>query len=155
MAPVKKQSAPKKTAVKKAAAGRRATKMSAEHKAALARGREATRAVRAYLDALEAGRPKRGRKRSPESIQKQLDDIAILIRDASAFERLNLLAETERLRTSLEQLAPGPDLGPLRKAFIANARAYGEAKGISYASWRGAGVSAEDLKAAGITRANS
>jgi hypothetical protein len=140
---------------KKKTRARRSNKMSDDHKAALAKGREASRAVRQYLDALEASKPKRGRKRSPESIQKQLDEIEIELAGATAFERLNLLAETERLQTSLDQLAPGLDLGPLRRAFIKWARVYGEAKGISYATWRAAGVSAEDLKAAKITRANT
>jgi hypothetical protein len=40
--------------------------MTTEHKEALAKGREAGRAVREYLAALEATRPKRGRKVTPE-----------------------------------------------------------------------------------------
>jgi hypothetical protein len=44
------------------------------------------------------------------------------------------------------------DLSDLRKGFVAHAKAYGERKNISYGTWRSAGVSAEDLKAAGITR---
>lgn len=139
-------------AAKKPSPRRRTTKMSQDHKDALAKGREASRAVRAYLDALEANKPKRGRRRSPQSIQKRLDDIEHELADASAFQRLNLLAEAERLQTSLDQLAPGADLGPLRRGFVKWARTYGEAKGISYATWRAAGVSAEDLKAAKITR---
>src|ERR1700689_982496 len=47
------------------------TPMSQAHKEALAIGREEGRAVRRYLEALEAHRPKRGRKRSQETIQKQ------------------------------------------------------------------------------------
>ena len=46
--------------------------MSDDHKAALAAGRNEGRAVRRYLEALEAHKPKRGRKRTPESIQKRL-----------------------------------------------------------------------------------
>ena len=38
--------------------------MSDEHKAALAEGRAQGRAVRAYLEALEANKPRRGRKRT-------------------------------------------------------------------------------------------
>jgi hypothetical protein len=43
--------------------------MSKQHKAALAVGRAEGLAVRRYLDALEAHKPKRGRKRTPESIE--------------------------------------------------------------------------------------
>ena len=42
--------------------------MSDSHKAALAEGREQGRAVRRYLEALEAHKLKRGRKRTQESI---------------------------------------------------------------------------------------
>jgi hypothetical protein len=38
----------------------------------------------------------------------------------------------------------------LRKKIIKHAAGYGERKGISYAAWRSAGVSAQDLKDAGI-----
>ena len=46
--------------------------MSVEHKAALAEGRRQGAAVRNYLEALEQHRPKRGRKRTSESIRKRL-----------------------------------------------------------------------------------
>src|SRR5680860_433016 len=55
------------------------TKMSTEHKAALAEGRANGRAVREYLEALEATKPKRGRKRTPESVKKRLDAIGIAL----------------------------------------------------------------------------
>src|SRR5215212_7548473 len=43
-----------------------------EHKAAMAQGRTESRAVSAYLEALESHKPKRGRKRTPDSINKRL-----------------------------------------------------------------------------------
>ena len=46
--------------------------MSDSHKAALALGRDEGRSVRRYLEALEAHKPRRGRKRTPESIKKRL-----------------------------------------------------------------------------------
>jgi hypothetical protein len=49
--------------------------MSVEHKQALAVGREESRAVRRYLEALEAHKPKRGRKRTAEGIQSRLRQI--------------------------------------------------------------------------------
>jgi hypothetical protein len=49
--------------------------MSDDHKAALAEGREQGRAVRRYLEALDARRPKRGRRRSEESMRKRLEAI--------------------------------------------------------------------------------
>ena len=52
------------------------TPMSAAHKEALAEGREQSRVVRDYLDALEAHKPKRGRKRTTESVKKNLTEQA-------------------------------------------------------------------------------
>ena len=55
---------------------KQARQMSDDHKAALAEGRSQGRAVRVYLEALAANKPKRGRKRTPDSITKRLDAIA-------------------------------------------------------------------------------
>jgi hypothetical protein len=49
--------------------------MSAGHKQALAVGREDSRAVRQYLEALQSHKPKRGRKRTSESVRARLDQI--------------------------------------------------------------------------------
>ena len=49
--------------------------MTDEHKAALAEGRAQGRAVRAYLEALETNKPKRGRKRSPASMRTRIEAI--------------------------------------------------------------------------------
>ena len=49
--------------------------VTAEHKAAMAIGRNESRSVRLYLEALTANRPKRGRKRTAESIAKRLASI--------------------------------------------------------------------------------
>ncbi len=59
-------------AKKATAAKKQQRTMSDEHKAALAQGREQGRLVRRYLEALESHRPKRGRRRTPESIAKRL-----------------------------------------------------------------------------------
>ena len=48
--------------------------MTDEHKAALERGRAEGRVVRDYLEALRNSKPKRGRKRTPESIKARSDE---------------------------------------------------------------------------------
>jgi hypothetical protein len=128
--------------------------MSTAHKAALSDGRQASRAVRAYLDALETTRPKRGRKLDPDLVRKRVAEIDTKIKAASAFEKLNLLADRDALLGKLAGTRDSVpfDLVGLRKEFAKHAAAYGDRKGISYATWRAAGVSAEDLKAAGIRR---
>ena len=49
--------------------------MTDDHKSALAMGRTEGRAVRAYLEALDTSRPKRGRKRTTASISARLERI--------------------------------------------------------------------------------
>lgn len=127
--------------------------MSAEHKAALAEGREQGRAVRSYLEALEANRPKRGRKRTAETITKRLSRIEHELEGADAVRRLTLVQERLDLQDELETLGQESNLEEVEQAFIEAAAPYGARKGISYAAWREAGVSAAVLRQAGITRA--
>ncbi len=126
--------------------------MSDEHKAALAEGRVQGAAVRAYLEALELHRPKRGRKRTPESIKKKLDEIEVEIENASGVQRLDMLQSRRDLQTELESLEAGVDLTELEARFVEVAAAYGQRKGIEYATWREFGVSAAVLKSAGVGR---
>ena len=63
-------------------------KMTNEHKQALAEGRAEGRAVKAYLDALEQQKPRRGRKRTADSIGKRLTAIEAQLADASSLHRL-------------------------------------------------------------------
>jgi hypothetical protein len=128
--------------------------MTAEHKAALAKGREQANAVRAYLEALEANKPKRGRKRTPESIAKRVAAIDVQYETAGSLTALQLLQERKNLEAELAAMRgkAGPDIDKLRRAFVKNARAYGAAKGIEHATWREIGVPADVLRDAGITR---
>src|ERR1700722_5026910 len=69
------EATPAKAAPAKAApAPKRSSRrpLTTEHKAALGAGREQGRVVRRYLETLERNRPKRGRRRTPESIKRQL-----------------------------------------------------------------------------------
>src|SRR4051794_29067096 len=124
--------------------------MSAEHKEALAVGREQGRAVRRYLEALEAHKPKRGRKRTSESMQKRLDTIEDKLQTADPLTRVQLIQERMDLQAELSTKQDAVDLKELEEAFVAAARPYGERKGISYAAWREAGGDAALLKKAGV-----
>jgi hypothetical protein len=126
--------------------------MTDEHKAALAEGRAQGRAGRAYLEALEAHKPKRGRKRTPESMRTRLGVIDSTIDDADPMARLQMTQERMDLIAALEAAEQTVDLTELEDAFAAAAKAYGSRKGISYAAWREVGVSAAVLKRAGIGR---
>lgn len=126
--------------------------MTPEHKAALERGRAEGRVVREYLEALRNSKPKRGRKRTPDSIGKRLAAIEGELADASAIDELQLVQERRDLTNELESMGSSVDIAALEQAFVGVAKAYGERKGISYASWREVGVAAATLAGAGITR---
>jgi len=128
-------------------------KMTDEHKQALAVGRAEGRMVRAYLEALESTRPKRGRKRTKESIGRRLERIDAELEAADPLKRLQLTQERIDLSEELEGMDSGVDLTDLENDFVRVARGYAERKGISYAAFRQIGVPASVLKQAGITRA--
>ncbi len=134
------------------AAKRGPKKMTDEHLAKLDQGRAEGRAVRLYLEALRESKPKRGRKRTPESIAKQLADIEAKLPEASAIEELKLVQDRRDLQAELASMGTGIDLTELEAEFVKVAKAYADRKKISYSSWREVGVSAAVLKQAGITR---
>jgi len=126
--------------------------MSNAHKAALAEGREQGRAVRRYLEALEATKPRRGRKRSPAKMEKRLIAIDEALATADPLSRVHLVQERLDLQAHLANGENQIDLSALEAEFIDAAASYGERKGISYTAWREVGVEPRVLKAAGISR---
>ncbi|MHB8681482.1 MAG: hypothetical protein ACYDA2_05230 [Acidimicrobiales bacterium] len=131
---------------------RRRPPMSVEHKQALARGREEGRAVRRYLEAIEHQRPRRGRRRTPDSIAKRLAVVEQQLAAADPLSRLHLLQEHADLEAELNRLRAADDIAALEKAFVKVAKDYGARKGIAYNAWRAAGVPAQVLAKAGISR---
>lgn len=128
--------------------------MSSDHKEALAVGRAEGRAIRAYLEALESNRPKRGRKRTKESIKARLETLAEQLETADPLKRLQLAQEELDLTEELERMDQGTDLNELEDEFVKVAKSYASRKGISYAAFREVGVPASVLKEAGISRAD-
>jgi hypothetical protein len=126
--------------------------MTPEHKAALAEGRTEGRAVKAYLEALDKNRPRRGRKRTPDSVKKRLVAIESELDGASPILKLQLIQERMDLGRELAMLDTKVDVSALEAAFVKSAGTYAERKGISYAAWRELGVSADVLKKANISR---
>jgi uncharacterized protein YicC (UPF0701 family) len=127
--------------------------MTDEHKAALAAGRTESRIVKNYLDGLETNRPKRGRKRTADSIKKRLAEIEASLADADPLSRLNLVQERMDLQEELETMGTKVDITALEDEFARVARSYSSRRGISYAAWREIGVEPAVLKKAGLTRA--
>lgn len=155
----KKATAAKKTAAKKRTATRapKAAKrtMSADHKAKLAQGRNESRVVSRYLEAISVGKGKRGRKRTPESISMQITKIDREIAAASAIRRLELTQKRSDLDSERQRLTARVDFSGVEKEFVKVAKSYANRTGISYGSFRRVGVPAEVLKRAGVGRARS
>ncbi len=111
-------------------------------------------AVRDYLKALEQNAPRRGRRRTPESVERQLAVLEGEMEGTSVTKRLALIQQRIDLEADLETLqqAGSVDLSVLEAGFATHAAAYGGRRGISYAAWREIGVSSATLKSAGIRR---
>ncbi len=126
--------------------------MTDEHKTALAKGRAEGRAVKEYLEALVASKPKRGRRRTPDSIGKRLQAITTESETANPLIRLQLVQERMNLEAELEAMSHTFDMSKLEAAFVGVAASYGDRKGISFAAWREIGVDTAVLRKAGIGR---
>jgi len=125
---------------------------SATHKDALARGRRESRAINRYLGALDTGPGKRGRKRTPTSIDARLARIAAGFKSASHLQQLELIQERMNLEVEKVKLGVKADLTALEKEFVAVAKSFASRRGISHAAFRAKGVPAEVLAKAGIRR---
>jgi hypothetical protein len=142
--------AQKKTPSKRVAKKRH---MSDAHKAALAVGRDQGRLVRRYIEALEATKPKRGRKRTAETVAKRLIVVEAELTSAVGLGKVHLVQELMDLQAEMAQKTEAVDIKSLEEGFISSAKDYGDRKGITYAAWRAVGVPASVLKSAGIARA--
>ena len=130
--------------------------MSDEHKAALAEGRNQGRAVRRYLEALEAHKPKRGRKRTPNRCKSGWPRSTPSCRRRPAQARCSCVQERLDLQAELEAAERDGRPPALETEFVeARPRPTAQRKGISYAAWREVGVAPAVLKKAGISRVPS
>ena len=128
--------------------------MSDEHKAAMQKGRAEGKVVRDYLEGLRATKPKRGRKRTEESVRAQLAEVEAKLPEADPMNELLLVQKKRDLEEELDSMSDTVDMTALEEAFVEVAKSYSDTKKISYASWRDVGVEAAVLKRAGISRAS-
>ena len=126
--------------------------MSDAHKAALAAGRAEGRAVREYLEALRANKPKRGRKRTADSVRSQLAAVEAELAEADPVRELQLVQKRMDLQSELSNMGQAVDIKSLQDAFVKVAKSYSTRNHISYGAWREVGVDAAVLKSAGIGR---
>ncbi len=131
--------------------------MTDAHKAALAVGRDEGRAVRRYLEALEAHRPRPGRKRTLDTVHRQLTETLRQLETSTALERVHLLQRRIDLEQELGRMQRQSDvnLAELETTFVDALPGYSDRKHISYTAWREVGVPARVLRSAGISRSST
>lgn len=123
--------------------------MSEEHKAALAQGRKEARAIKAYLEALEARKP--GRPVSKESLNKRMEKINQKLEETdNPLDEVDLIQSKLDIEKQLAELENAVDMETLEAGFIEQAKSYSDRKGVSYTAWREYGVPAKVLRSAGI-----
>ena len=123
--------------------------MSEEHKAALKQGRAESRAIKAYLGALERRRP--GRPVTESGLKTRLDKVSEkLSSEEDPLKKLELIQTRIDLEEQLKSLSDSANIDQLEAGFKKHVPSYSERKGITYTAWREAGVPAAVLKSAGI-----
>ena len=125
--------------------------MTAAHKKALANGRREGRTIRDYLEIVEATKPRRGRRRTPESIARRLAAINSSLRKADPVTKVRLIQERLDLRTELAGMKSKAQIAEAEARFVRVARTFSRRNGITYDAWREFGVSESVLKKAGIS----
>jgi hypothetical protein len=115
--------------------------------------RTETAIVRRYLSALNEEKPRRGRRKTAESVQRRMDYIRANLADANPLTKVHLHQELIDCKKELEQLKDKNKVASLERDFIQIVKNYSLRKSIGYTAWRASGVSASVLKKAGITRA--
>ncbi len=101
---------------------RKKTPMSAEHKAALAKGREEGRIVRQYLEALESTKPPTRPQAHARIHPQAADHHRRPLPEADPLNRLHLVEEKQRLEAELAHTGDTVDLAALEKNFVKVAR---------------------------------
>lgn len=125
--------------------------MSAEHKAALAKGRVQSRAIRDYLNMLE--QDGRRSNMSADQLNAKIHELHSRIDETDdPARRVELIQRRIDLEEQLNSVEDAPDSDALEKGFIDAVKEYSERKGLSYFAWREVGVPAAILRAAGMAR---
>ena len=127
------------------------TEMTQAHKKALANGRAEGKIIREYLEIVEATKPRRGRKRPPESIATRLTAINVEMRSADPVTKVRLVQERLNLRNELAGMKTPAQVKAAEAKFVKVAKKFSDRNDISFDAWREVGVSPAVLKKAGIS----
>lgn len=124
--------------------------VTAQHKQAMSDGRRQSRIVNQYLSLIVDDKPKRGRQRTPETIQARITKIQERLPQSTPVIAVQLTSELSRLQSELATFEKKPDLSALEADFVSVAKEYSERKHITRSAWKIFGVSNEVLEKAGI-----
>jgi hypothetical protein len=145
---------PAKKAARKTTARKKAKRtLTSAHKKALAEGRTISATVERYLAAINTPK-KRGRQVTAATLTARLADARARAKNATGVEKVMAAQQVRDVQAKLAQAnaGDGVDMKTLEADFVRVATKFGENRGISYGSWRDAGVSAVVLKRAGVAR---
>jgi hypothetical protein len=140
-------------AAKQTSKGAASRTMSAAHKRALAEGRTMSAAVDRYLVAVNTPK-RRGRKVTQATLEQRLAEARTRLKSATGVEKVLAAQEIRDLEAKTARLnaSGGADVKALEAEFIRIAKRFGENRGVGYGAWRDAGVPADVLRRAGVTR---
>lgn len=129
-----------------------AKKISDSYKEALINGRAENKIIRDYLVYTKANKPKRGRKRTAETITRQLDQISAMLKNGISDPVQDLKCHQQKLdlERDLQGIKVQKSIKKLESDFIKIAASYSNRNGISRAAWLCMGVSDKVLKSAGV-----
>jgi hypothetical protein len=135
------------------AARKKNNDLTPEHIAAMTAGRLETLAVKAYLLALKEEHLPGRKRRSLESLRKQVAILESAIPQADdPIKQLQLVQTRRNIITELRERETENDIAALESKFVQYAKAYSTRKGIEYETWREMGVPPAVLIRAGIKR---
>lgn len=126
--------------------------MSNAHKRALAEGRSEGRVIREYLEVVEATKPRRGRRRTHESIARRLSAINHELKSADPVTKVRLIQERLNLKTELAGMKTKTEVAAAESKFVRVAKRFSDRNNITFDAWREFGVTPAVLKRAGIGR---
>ena len=126
--------------------------MTQAHKDALAAGRRRGQVVRDYLKAITDAKPKRGRPITKDGLRKKIAELDRELKKDhdDPLKKLDLVQKRIDAQKKFDAFDAPVDLTRIEKEFVKEAKAYGEAKGISAEAWLEMGVPRDVLKRAKI-----
>lgn len=126
--------------------------MSEENKKAMALGRERSRWVDAYIKALETHKYKGRGAQRPDSddLKKRISELTKVIASSTGVEKVLRIQEKADLEKQLNSFTEDERFRELEARFLSVIKQFSLDRGVSFDSWRIAGVPVRTLAKAGM-----